>query len=180
MSYSKRRAFYANSAIVVEVRVSDYDGDDPLAGVRYQDKIEKAAFAAGGGGFAAPAQRVEDFLANRVSEDLPKVSYPLSVVSADLRAVLPPLIVDGIVQALRHFGKKISGFDGADGVLIAPETRTTAPLRFERDRETFESVSLPGLLPVGEGAGFAGGIASAALDGLRAASAIIERRCPRI
>ena len=180
MSYSKRRAFYANSAIVVEVRTSDYDGDDPLAGVRYQDDIEKAAFNAGGGGFTAPAQRVEDFLANRVSADLPKVSYPLSVVSADLRTVLPPLIVDGIVEALKHFGKKISGFDGSDGVLIAPETRTTAPLRFERDRETFESITLPGLLPVGEGAGFAGGIASAALDGLRAASAIIERRCPRV
>ena len=180
MSYSKRKAFYANSAIVVEVRTSDYDGDDPLAGVRYQDKIERAAFKAGGGGFAAPAQRVEDFLANRVSKDLPKVSYPLSVVSADLRAVLPPLVVDGIVQALMHFGKKIDGFDGSEGVLIAPETRTTAPLRFDRDRDSFESTSLPGMLPVGEGAGFAGGIASAALDGLRAASAIIERRCPRV
>jgi uncharacterized protein len=180
MSYSKRKAFYANSAIVVEVRTSDYDGDDPLAGVRYQDQIEQAAFKAGGGGFAAPAQRVQDFLADRVSKDLPKVSYPLAVTPVDLREVLPPLIVKGIVEALKHFGKKIEGFDGGEGVLIAPETRTTAPLRFDRDRNSFESLSLPGMLPVGEGAGFAGGIASAALDGLRAASAIIERRCPRV
>jgi len=180
MSYSKRRAFYANSAIVVEVRTSDYEGDDALAGVRYQDKIESAAFEVGGGDFAAPAQRVEDFIANRISTDLPKVSYPLSVVSADLRTVMPPIIIEGILEALRHFGKKITGFDGSDGVLIAPETRTTAPLRFERDRDTFESLSLPGMLPIGEGAGFAGGIASAALDGLRAASSIIERTCPRV
>ena len=179
MSYSKRRAFHANSAVVVEVRPEDYPGDDPMAGVRFQDAIERAAFKAGGGGFVAPAQRVEDFLAGRVSSELPRVSYPMGVTSVELRDVLPDVIVRGMVEALRHFGRRLPGFDGPEGVLIAPETRTTAPLRFHRDRGTYESTSLPGLMPLGEGAGFAGGIASAALDGLRAATVLVDRHAPR-
>jgi uncharacterized FAD-dependent dehydrogenase len=179
MSYSKRLAFWANSAVIVEVKAADYPGADALAGMRYQDAIEVAAFTAAGGGFQAPAQRVEDFLAGRESRDLPDTSYTNGVVPADLRAVLPPPIVEGMKAALRHFDRQIGGFAGPAGVLIAPETRTTAPLRFLRDAHSFESPTLRGLLPVGEGAGYAGGIVSAALDGYKAAEAIIQAAVPR-
>jgi len=174
MSYSKRQAWWANSAVIAEVLPADYDGPDPLGGVRYQDAIERKAFEVGGGDFRAPAQRVVDFLANRPSTELPRTSHPLGVEPADLRAVLPAPIVAGIKAALRHFDRKLRGFAGGDGVLIAPETRTTAPLRFLRD-DNLEAVGLPGLLPVGEGAGYAGGIISAALDGLRAARSVAAR-----
>jgi len=174
MSYSGRRAFWANSAIIVDVKVEDYDGSDVWAGVRFQDKIEKAAFAAGEGSFAAPAQRVHDFLHKRTSKDLPRCSFPNGVVSYDLWKIFPDSISTGIAEALRYFDKQIPGFAGEDGVLIAPETRTSAPLRFLRTEQLY-STSLDGLMPIGEGAGYAGGIASAALDGLRAAQATIER-----
>lgn len=177
MSYSKRRAFWANSAVIVQVKPEDFDGDDPLAGVRYQDAIERAAWEAGGGGFRAPAQRVEDLLAGRPTEDLGRTSYTNGVQPADLRAVLPPPLIAGLEAALRHFDRRIRGFAGPEGVLIAPETRTTAPLRFRRDKAG-QSTTLADLLPVGEGAGYAGGIVSAALDGYRAATAVLDRYAP--
>ncbi|MCB9764269.1 MAG: FAD-binding protein [Alphaproteobacteria bacterium] len=179
MSYSKRQAWWANSAVIVEVHPDDYPGEDPLAGVRYQDAIEARAFAAGGGGFKAPAQRVEDLLAGRASTELPRVSYPLGATPCDLRAVLPEPLIIGMIAALRHFDRRLPGFAGPEGVLIAPETRTTAPLRFLRGPD-LASTTLPGLMPVGEGAGYAGGIVSAALDGYRAANALVERFAPRL
>ncbi len=174
MSYSKRQAFWANSAVVTEVFPSDYGGTGPLAGTRYQDAIEQRAFEVGGGSFRAPAQRVVDLLARRPSTELPRTSYPLGVVPTDLREVLPAPIVEGMEAAIRHFHRKVPGFAGADAILIAPETRTTAPLRILRD-DDLEAEGLPGLLPVGEGAGYAGGIISAALDGLRAAQSVAAR-----
>lgn len=174
MSYSKRAAWWANSAVIVEVQPGDYPGSDPLAGARYQDEIERRAFAAGGGEFKAPGQRVSDLLAGKGSVEVPRNSYTLGVTPSDLREVLPPPLVAGLIEAIRHFDKQIPGFAGPEGLLIAPETRTTAPLRFLRD-ERLESPRLPGLMPVGEGAGYAGGIVSAALDGDRAARSIIER-----
>ncbi|MCB9741587.1 MAG: hypothetical protein H6741_24790 [Alphaproteobacteria bacterium] len=178
MSYSKRLAPLANSAVIVEVHPEDYPGQDPMAGARYQDAIEAKAFAVGGGDFRAPAQRVVDLLAGRASADLPKISYPLGGQPADLREVLPEPIVEGMIAALRHFDRRIPGFAGPEAVLIAPETRTTAPLRFLRD-ETLSSTGVADLLPLGEGAGYAGGIVSAALDGYRAAQGVVERLCPR-
>ena len=172
MSYSGRRAWFANSAVVVEVRASDFEGSDPLAGSRYQDAIEARAFQVGGGAFRAPAQLVEDFLAGRASTSLPRTTYPPGVSPCDLREVLPELIVDGMVAAIRHFEKQIPGMAGPEGVLIGPETRTTAPIRFLRG-DDLHATRLPGLLPVGEGAGHAGGIASAALDGMRAADSLL-------
>ena len=177
MSYSRRQAFYANSAVIVSVDVEDYDGDDPLAGVRFQDEIEQRAFAVGGGDFVAPAQRVEDFLNGRPSTDLPKNSYILGTKAVDLRDVLPQFIVEGMKAAIRHFDGRVKGFAGPDGVIIAPETRTTAPLRFLRD-DTMMSTTLPNLMPIGEGAGYAGGIISAALEGYRAAQVLVEQYCP--
>jgi len=177
MSYSKRQAFYANSAIVVPVGPEDYGASDPLAGVRYQDVIEARAFAFAGGDFRAPAQRVSDFLADRPSADLPRSSYILGTTAVELREVLPAPVIAAMKQAIIHFDKRVPGFAGAEGVLIAPETRTTAPLRFLRD-EALTSTTVADLMPVGEGAGYAGGIISAALDGLRAAQVLVDRFAP--
>ena len=173
MSYSGRRAFWANSAIIVQVNPEDYDSDDPLAGVRFQDQIELKAFELSGEGFAAPAQRVVDFLNKRKSEDLPRSSYPQGVVSADLWELFPTAIAEGLKQAILDFDRKIKGFAGADALLIAPETRTSAPIRFLRNDKMF-STSLSGLMPIGEGAGYAGGIASAALEGFLAVESALE------
>ncbi len=175
MSFSTRRAIWANAALIVQVPVDAYVPfaqfpGDPLAGVEYQRVIERAAFSATGG-YQAPAQRVSDFLAGRVSETLPRVSYPLGVQSVELGRVLPAAVVTGMREAIRAFDIEIPGFAGESGVLIAPETRTTAPLRFMRG-DDLQSLTLPGLYPCGEGAGFAGGIISAALDGFRVAEAV--------
>jgi len=178
MSYSKRQAFWANSAVIVEVRPEDYPGTDPLAGARFQDDIERRAFRLGGGEYRAPAQRVADLLAGRGSRDLPRTSYTRGVTPTDLREVLPEPLIGGLVAAIRHFDRQIPGFAGDDGVLIAPETRTTAPLRFLRDAARV-STTVADLLPVGEGAGYAGGIVSAALDGYRAALTLVENHAPR-
>jgi len=143
---------------------------DPLAGFRFQDVIERRAFAATQS-YSAPAQRVEDFLLDRVSSDLPRSSYPMGIKSVPLSEILPRPIIHGMKEALRAFNKDIPGFSGPEGVLIAPESRTTAPLRFRRSASLESNVL--GLLPVGEGAGYAGGIISAALDGFRAAQALL-------
>lgn len=173
MSFAARRAMWANAALIVQVGVEDYGASDPMAGVRFQAGIEEAC-ARLADGRKAPAQRVVDLLEGRASVDLPRVSYPLGVVPGDLRALLPGPVVEGMKRALVRFNAEIPGYAGPEGVLIAPETRTTSPVRFVRG-EDLESVSLPGLYPSGEGAGFAGGIISAALDGLRVAQAILAR-----
>ncbi|HHO52341.1 MAG TPA: FAD-binding protein [Deltaproteobacteria bacterium] len=170
MSFAARRAFWSNSAVIVEIDPRTYGADDPLAGFRWQDAIERAAFVAGGETYAAPAQRVADFLVDRPSREVPRTSYPLGIVPGDLRAVLPDPVVRSMQAALLAFEGKLEGFAGADGVLIAPETRTTSPVRFHRDERGCSTVA--DLFPVGEGAGFAGGIVSSALDGLSAARAI--------
>ena len=179
MSFSRRASWWANSAVVAEVPVSDYDDPaDPLAGVRYQDALERAAFAAGGGAFRAPAQRLVDFLDGRVTADLPRVSYPRGVTPADLRAILPEPVAVALAAAFRHFDRRLPGFICEEAVLIAPESRTTSPVRFLRD-EAGASPTVAGLHVLGEGAGYAGGIASAALDGLRAAEAILAAPATR-
>ena len=170
MSYSGRRGFWANSAIIVEVTKEDFGSDDPMAGVEFQDTIERKAFELGGGEFAAPGQRVQDFLQKVPSVELPRTSYTQGVTPSNLWELFPEAIAEGLAEAIRFFNRKISGFAGAEGVLIAPETRTTAPLRFLRT-DSLEALGLPGLMPIGEGAGYAGGIASAALEGFRAAEA---------
>jgi uncharacterized FAD-dependent dehydrogenase len=177
MSYSKRQAFHANSAVIVPVEVSDFGAEDPLAGVRFQDAIEAKAFTLAGGDFSAPAQRVDDFLAGRPSEDLPKTSYILGVRPVDLREVLPDFIIEGMKSAILHFDRQVPGFASSEGVIIAPETRTTAPLRFLRD-ERMTSTTVQDVMPIGEGAGYAGGIISAALEGFRAAEVLADRFAP--
>jgi len=174
MSFSARRAYWANSAVIVEVTPQDYPGQDPLAGYRFQDEIERRAFELAGGDETAPAQRVLDLIQGRPTEELPRTSYALGTRPVRLDQVFPAPVVQGMIRALQSWEQHLSGFAGPQGVLIAPETRTTSPIRFLRDKAC-ESTSLEGLFPLGEGAGYGGGIVSCALDGLRAARVLTER-----
>jgi len=167
MSFAARRAFWANSAVIVEIPADAYDGGDALAGLRWQDAIEVAC-ADATGSEAAPAQRVVDFLAGSASTEVPKTSFPMGVVPGELRDVLPDRVVSGLVQSLRAFDTQLPGFVSPQAVMIAPETRTTSPVKFLRG-DGGESTTVKGLYPAGEGAGYAGGIVSSALDGLRVA-----------
>ena len=183
MSQYSRNERNANSAIVVGITPDDYPGD-VLAGMAYQRHWEEQAFAAGGGTYAAPAQRVVDFLAGRASSGPGAVipSYTPGVQWTDLSACLPDYVVTAIREALPAFDRKISGFAMDDAVLTGVETRTSSPIRIKRD-DDLQSVNTGGLYPAGEGAGYAGGILSAAVDGIKAAEALaldMLRGKPRI
>jgi hypothetical protein len=172
MSQYSRKERNANSGIVVGITPADYPGH-PLAGVALQRHWESRAFAAGGKTYAAPGQRVGDFLAGRPSTELGAVtpSYRPGVHLTDLSACLPDYAVDAIREALPAFGRQIPGFDAADAMLTGVETRTSSPVRIARD-QSFESLNTRRLYPAGEGAGYAGGILSAAVDGIRVAEAV--------
>jgi uncharacterized FAD-dependent dehydrogenase len=176
MSLSRRDSPFANAGLVVSIDVADFgpDADGPLAGLAFQRRIEQAAFRAGGGHFRAPAQRLGDFLAARPSARVERSSYRPGLAPGDLGAVLPPFVVDGLRGGLRQMGARIPAFLHQDATLIAAETRTSSPVRFVRDAETLVSPSAAGLYPCGEGAGYAGGIVSAALDGARVAERILS------
>lgn len=174
MSFAARRAFWANSAVIVEIPAEVYGATDPMAGFRWQDEIEARAFALGGGGYRAPAQRVVDLFAGRGSTEVPRTSYPLGVTPTDLRELFPEIVLHGMMDAIRAFDRQIPGFAGEEALLIGPETRTTSPVRFLRDARG-ASTTVADLFPIGEGAGYAGGIVSSALDGLRAARAIVAQ-----
>ena len=175
MSLSKRDSRFANAGLVVAVGIADFgpDGEGPLAGVSFQRRIEQAAARAGGGGFRAPAQRVEDFLAGRGGDTLAETSYRPGLTSANLEGVFPAFVVTALREGLRRMGAQMPRFLHPDALLIAAETRTSAPVRFLRDPATLMSPSCPGLFPAGEGAGYAGGIVSAAIDGLRIAERLV-------
>jgi len=177
MSLSKRDSRFANAGMVVAVDVADFgpDGDGPLAGVAFQRRIEQAAARVGGGAFRAPGQRLGDFLADRPSASVADSSYRPGVIPGALAQVFPPFVVTALRDGLRRMGAQMPRFLHPQASLIAAETRTSAPVRFLRDPETLMSPHCPGLYPVGEGAGYAGGIVSAALDGLRAAERLIAR-----
>ncbi len=175
MSYSKRDGENANAALLVTLHPADFPGDDVFAGMRWQREIEQAAFRCGGGDYRAPAQRAGDFLAGRASVGPGRVSpsYRPGVVWCDLHELLPQRITAVLEQAIPALGKQLRGFDDPDAVLTAPETRSSSPVRILRG----ESCEAPirGLFPCGEGAGYAGGITSAAVDGLRCAEAVLEK-----
>lgn len=173
MSQYSRAERNANAALVVEVRPEDFPGNDPLAGIAFQRQWESLAFVAGGGDYRAPAQRVGDFLAGRPSTALGEVvpSYQPGVRMTDLTACVPPFVVDALREAIPAFDKEIKGFAMADALLTGVETRTSSPLRITRDAG-HQSVNTRGLFPAGEGAGYAGGILSAAVDGVRIAEAV--------
>jgi hypothetical protein len=177
MSLAKRNSPFANAALVVPVTASDFgpDARGPLAGIGFQRRIEEAAFERGGGGFRAPAQRLVDFLARRTGSSLPPSSYRPGLQHACFDEVFPGFITAALREGLSAIGRRLPGFVHEHAILVAAETRTSAPLRILRDSQTLESPSLAGLYPAGEGAGYAGGIVSSALDGTRVAAAIMAR-----
>jgi len=178
MSFHARNEANANAAIVVQVDPEDF-GTSPLDGVVFQQRMEKAAFAAGGHSYYAPAQKVGDFLHCQPSRTFSEVqpSYRPGVVPSDLHEILPDFIAHGISEALPRFGQMLRGYDIGEALLTGVETRTSSPVRIQRE-ESGTAPGLDGLYPAGEGAGYAGGIVSAAVDGLRAAHNLIEHFAP--
>jgi uncharacterized FAD-dependent dehydrogenase len=170
MSGQLRNSPYANSALVVNVREEDFDGPDPLAGVRLQRRWEQRAFELGGGGYLAPAQNLLDFM--RLPGKGPAItSYRPGIRETELDSVLPPFVIDTLREGIADFGRKLKGFITREATLIGIESRTSSPVRILRD-DNYESVGLKGLYPAGEGAGYAGGIMSSAVDGIRIADHI--------
>lgn len=181
MSLSRRDSPYANSGLVVACEVADWERagfSGPLGGIDLQRAIERAAMDAGGGMLRAPATRASDFLAKRSSASVPETSYLPGLRATDVAEVLDAAGVrfaDRLRGALRAFDRRMPGYAAEDAVLVGVESRTSSPVRIPRDPTTLQSPDLPGLHPAGEGAGYAGGIVSAALDGMRIADAIAER-----
>ena len=175
-SPSKRNNPYANSGTVVQVNLEDVKGDnnDPFKLLRFQQEIEQLAFTAGGGHLVAPAQRMVDFVESRVSVDLPKNSYLPGTKSVDLKEVLPNWIAASLQKALPLFGKKMKGYYTNEAILVGVESRTSSPVKVPRDKETLQHPQVAGLFPCGEGAGYAGGIISAAIDGINCALAAVK------
>jgi len=172
MSQYSRNERNANSGIVVGISPEDYPGG-PLAGIEFQRKWEGRAFELGGGNYNAPGQLVGDFIAQKPSEKLGEVlpSYTPGVTLGDLSTALPDYVIEAVREALPAFEKKIKGFAMHDAILTGVETRTSSPVRIKRD-DTFQSLNTKGLFPAGEGAGYAGGILSAAIDGIEVAEAV--------
>ncbi len=184
MSASHRNSPYANSGMVVEIRPEDIPGNDPLRGLYFQEELEELAYQqAHLSPFtshlsplsAAPAQRMRDFAEGRLSKDLPACSFLPGTVSSRLDQWLPPHIGKRLQQGFRDFDRKYPGFLTNDAVILGVESRSSSAIRIPRDRETMQSISTPLLYPCGEGAGYAGGITSSALDGINAAKAAIKR-----
>ncbi len=174
MSQYSRNERNANAGIVVGISPEqDYPGD-PLAGMRFQRELESRAYVLGGSDYCAPGQLIGDFLANRPSTKFGEVtpSYTPGVHLTNLDTVLPEYAISAIREAIPAFAKQIPGFDLADGVLTGVETRTSSPIRIKRNDDTLQSINTKGLYPTGEGAGYAGGILSAAVDGIRVAEAV--------
>ncbi len=182
MSNQARDGRNANSALLCSVNPSDFasygrGAGDPLAGVAFQRKWEAAAFALGGGDWSAPIQTVGSFLNKGRTRKPPvhvKPSYPLGVKEAPLRKCMPGFVRDSLVEALPMLGQKLVGFANSGAIMTGVETRSSSPVRIVRDADTFMATRVVGLYPCGEGAGYAGGIMSAAIDGIRVAGAIID------
>lgn len=183
-SPSKRNNPYANSGMVVQVEekdVLDYyrkqkieDRNDALLLMRFQQHVEQNCFNAGGGNFAAPAQRMADFSTNKTSASLPQCSYVPGLASVGLQHVLPRFIASRLQEAFKQFGRKMKGYYTNDAVVVATESRTSSPVRIPRDSDTLQHPQIENLYPCGEGAGYAGGIISAAMDGNKVAMKIAE------
>jgi uncharacterized protein len=174
-SPSKRNNPFANSGMVVAVEPSDMKGFEkhgPLAAMYFQHAIEQKAFAAGGGKFVAPAQRLSDFVQNKTSSTLPPCSYVPGVQASHMANVLPPFILKSLQHGFVEFNKKMKGFIQQDAIVVATESRTSSPIKIPRDPLTLQHPQVQGLYPCGEGAGFAGGIVSAAMDGEKVALAV--------
>lgn len=177
MSYYARDGENSNSALLVNVTVEDYLKNTPLDGMYFQEKLEKKAFILGGSNYNAPIQRLEDFLLNRKSEKIGKIkpTYEPGVTLTDLNEILPKFVSETLKEGVIEFEKKITGFADKDAILTGVETRSSSPVQITRNKDTLISVNLDGLYPCGEGAGYAGGIMTAAIDGIRCAISVLER-----
>ncbi|HMO31879.1 MAG TPA: FAD-binding protein [Lacibacter sp.] len=181
-SPSRRNNPYANSGMVVSVEEADAarffrqqqppGNPEPLLLMRFQQAVEQAAYQAGGGGFRAPAQRMTDFFERKASSALPDCSYVPGLTGVNLQEVLPPFVFEDLRLAFRDFGRKMKGYYTSEAVVVATESRTSSPVRIPRDNETLQHPQIVNLYPCGEGAGYAGGIVSAAMDGEKVADAI--------
>jgi uncharacterized FAD-dependent dehydrogenase len=170
-SPSKRNNPYANSGIVVELKLSDFKGDqkNPLIALNFQKELERSAWLSGGQTQTAPAQRLMDFLKQKISSDLPACSYQPGIKSMPMEAVLGPLIGNSLKGGFKGFGQKMGAYLTNEAVIVGVESRTSTPVRIPRNNETLEHIHTKGIYPCGEGAGYAGGIVSAAIDGERCA-----------
>jgi uncharacterized FAD-dependent dehydrogenase len=178
MSLARRDSEFANSGLMVTLEPEGFGSAHPLAGVQLQRKYEATAFELGRREYLCPIQRAEDFLRRHTTSGDVRSSYPRGLVGTDLQAVMPAQVADALRVALPMLDRRWRGEFLRGATLVGPEARGSAPVRFPRDAEGLESSAVKGLYPIGEGAGYAGGIVSAALDGLRAAKAIIRRYAP--
>ncbi|HOJ77130.1 MAG TPA: hypothetical protein PLZ08_01545 [Bacillota bacterium] len=176
MSYHARDSLIANAAIIVTVNETDFKENTPLAGMNFQIKLEQLAFELGGGNYFAPVQTVGDFIKHQVNSDFKQLypTYKPGVTRANLWELLPKELCEAISDGIKYFGTKLKGFDWSEAVLTGVETRTSAPVRIVRN-EKLESETVFGLYPCGEGAGYAGGIISSAVDGWKVAESIIAK-----
>ena len=174
MSPASRGTQWSNSGMVVEVRPEDVDGDGVLKVMTFQEELERMCWQQGNMKQTAPAQRMADFVNNRLSYDLPKSSYAPGLISSPLHFWLPKMISNRLQEGFKTFGRQAHGFLTNEATLIAVETRTSSPVRIVRDHETLQHVRIQGLFPCGEGAGYAGGIVSAGVDGERCAEAAAQ------
>lgn len=179
MSNSQRNSPYANSGIVVQVLPPDLEhlsSFGVFAGLEFQQRIEDACWRAGGMSQKAPAQRITDFTSNKLSASLPSCSYHPGITAAPLHEILPQAISRRLQQAFKLFDKQLNGFHTSEAVILGTESRTSSPIRIPRDDNTLEHIDVSGLYPCGEGAGYSGGIVSSALDGVRCAMAIVNKK----
>jgi uncharacterized FAD-dependent dehydrogenase len=182
MSLSRRNSPFANSGLVVTVPVEHFAGDDVLAGVRLQQIYERKAFELGGGAYRCPIQRAAAFLGEDGLSpgDLPPCSYPRGLVAASMADLVPPLVLEALRHGLPIMDRRWHGRFLPEAVLVGPEARGSSPVRIVREELTRETPGIVGIYPVGEGAGYAGGIVSAAVDGLRSAKAIVKKHSPLV
>jgi uncharacterized FAD-dependent dehydrogenase len=178
MSLSKHDSPFANSGLVVTIDPDEFGGADVLAGVRLQQVYEKRAFEIGRGEYLCPIQRATDFLADRETRGVPANSYPRGSITARVAELVPPLVVEALKSGLPILDRKWRGRFLPEATLVGPEARGSAPVRIPREEESRQTPGVKGLYPVGEGAGYAGGIISAAVDGLRSAKAIVASFAP--
>ena len=176
MSNFARDGENSNSALLVNVTVDDYYKNSPLDGMYFQESLEKKAFELGGKNYNAPVQRVEDFLEGHKTKEFGRIkpTYMPGVTGADLNEILPQFVSETMKEAIVELDKKLHGFADKDAVLTGVETRSSSPVQIIRDKESLNSVNVKGLYPCGEGAGYAGGIMTAAIDGLKCAIKVLN------
>lgn len=177
MSPSNRAGQWSNSGMVVEVRPEDIDAGNPLAMLEFQESLEKDCWIHGNRQQTAPAQRMEDFVKGRSTRDLPRSSYAPGIITSDLHQWMPRSISNRLRSGFQYFGKQRRGFLTNEAIIIGVETRTSAPVRITRNPDTLQHTTIHGLFPCGEGAGYAGGIVSAGVDGERCAEMVKEFIC---